>query len=311
MMHLPQVRDGVWTPVLAPTDFSECAIDAVQLAGRLVRSQGGRLVLLHAVARCEEATRRSALELLEAIHARDLPGVDVEPRVVVGESPAEVICSVAEDIDAGLVVVGATGQGGGRRGWTMGGVAERVARHAPHCVLVVPPMTARARLPLRVLVATDFSVANAPLGADVTVLTRSFDPRVTVLHVEAMGGSARKTACVADLERWCRDHVPGVEVHPELIVTDVPVADAILDYARAQRFDLIMVATRGGTQRARFALGSVAERVLRGAHCPVWVTRTGASAASLRAAFAPTDLASAGAAASGAALRPVWLTSRA
>lgn len=48
----------------------------------------------------------------------------------------------------------------------------------------------------------------------------------------------------------------------------------IIDYAQEINADLIVIPTRGRTGLSRFFLGSVAERVIRYAHCPVLVVRT-------------------------------------
>jgi universal stress protein A len=46
-------------------------------------------------------------------------------------------------------------------------------------------------------------------------------------------------------------------------------AQVILDLARDERFDLIVMGTHGRTGVGRWVLGSVAEKVVRGAPCPV------------------------------------------
>ncbi|MGK7871976.1 MAG: universal stress protein [Xenococcaceae cyanobacterium] len=50
----------------------------------------------------------------------------------------------------------------------------------------------------------------------------------------------------------------------------------IIDYAKEQDIDLIVIPSHGRTGLSRFFLGSVAERVIRFAHCPVLVLRRGA-----------------------------------
>jgi nucleotide-binding universal stress UspA family protein len=47
----------------------------------------------------------------------------------------------------------------------------------------------------------------------------------------------------------------------------------IIDYAEHHSIDLIVIASSGRTGLSRFFLGSVAERVVRFAHCPVLVIR--------------------------------------
>jgi len=52
-----------------------------------------------------------------------------------------------------------------------------------------------------------------------------------------------------------------------------PISGEITDYAAAQGFDLIAIGTHGRTGLTRFLLGSVAEKVVRTAPCPVLAVR--------------------------------------
>jgi nucleotide-binding universal stress UspA family protein len=54
-----------------------------------------------------------------------------------------------------------------------------------------------------------------------------------------------------------------------------PTADAIIEYARRHSVDLIVVGTHGRGRIPRAVLGSVADRVVRQATCPVMVVRPG------------------------------------
>jgi len=58
------------------------------------------------------------------------------------------------------------------------------------------------------------------------------------------------------------------------IVADVSsIADAIINYAAKNNTDLIVMGTKGKTGLKRFLIGSVANGVVRHAHCPVLVVR--------------------------------------
>jgi universal stress protein A len=57
-----------------------------------------------------------------------------------------------------------------------------------------------------------------------------------------------------------------------LVIRGYP-EQVIVDLARKQGADLIVMGTRGRTGLAHVALGSIAERVVRTAHCPVLTTR--------------------------------------
>jgi nucleotide-binding universal stress UspA family protein len=64
--------------------------------------------------------------------------------------------------------------------------------------------------------------------------------------------------------------------NPTRLVTAVrwgsPV-EAIVDYAQEQQIDMIVIATHGRTGLSHVLLGSVAERIVREAHCPVLTIR--------------------------------------
>jgi len=58
------------------------------------------------------------------------------------------------------------------------------------------------------------------------------------------------------------------------IIADVSsTADAIINYASTSNVNLIVMGTKGRTGLKRFLIGSVADAVVRHAHCPVLVVR--------------------------------------
>ena len=63
-----------------------------------------------------------------------------------------------------------------------------------------------------------------------------------------------------------------MSVHLDVRVAD-QVASAILDAAREQHVDLVAIATHGRSGLARFLLGSVADKVVRGTTLPVLLYR--------------------------------------
>jgi len=71
-----------------------------------------------------------------------------------------------------------------------------------------------------------------------------------------------------------RVRAAGVRVTPHLVTA--PAADAIADAAAVHNVDLIVMATRGLTGLKHVLLGSVAERTLRIAPCPVLTVKADA-----------------------------------
>ena len=141
------------TRILLATDGSERANLAAMTAIDLAKATGSQLDVVAvgsmfpktAVYRefVEEATddlKREAQEILDAQVKKieEAGGEVARTHLRMDERKDEAIVHLAEDIDAGLIVIGSRGYGGMRRA-LMGNVADSVVHHA-HCpVLVVRP----------------------------------------------------------------------------------------------------------------------------------------------------------------------------
>ena len=146
------------THILLATDGSPHAELAARTALDLAQSTGSRLHVM-AVARTfpaavyepyaeaeREDLRREAQEILDAQVRKieESGGTVAVAHLRMGEERDEAIVHLAEDIDAGLIVIGSRGFGGLRRA-LLGNVADSVVRHA-HCpVLVVRPTQGTSR----------------------------------------------------------------------------------------------------------------------------------------------------------------------
>jgi nucleotide-binding universal stress UspA family protein len=147
------IRPGV---VLVPTDFSQTARHALEVAQQVATSMGpARLVLAHAYYVPVEievliATERggdgglldrmsdaAAEELERILENLQEAGVSVEYAARHG-SPEQVIEELAKEFNADLIVMGTHGRSGLRRA-LMGSVAEHVVRTAECPVLTVRP----------------------------------------------------------------------------------------------------------------------------------------------------------------------------
>ena len=114
-----------------------------------------------------------------------------------------------------------------------------------------------------ILVATDFSdEAEAAVHYAIDYAHR-LGARLHVLHVLSQG-EVEVTRLLADTAALA---APDVPVTVWSVAGDP--AEEILRYAQAYPIDLIVVGTHGRTGFSRVLLGSVAERVVRGARSPV------------------------------------------
>jgi len=145
-------------------------------------------------------------------------------------------------------------------------------------------------LPKRILIATDFSEASLEavatgaalaktLDADVLLVT-VLDPVPYVAAVDLEGGSDTWAQFIDDAEASLKAQLLKVRDEKlESSTCDVAViresgaAHAITEFAKDRGADLIVVGSHGRTGFKRLLLGSVAEKVVRLASCPVFVVR--------------------------------------
>ncbi len=71
-----------------------------------------------------------------------------------------------------------------------------------------------------------------------------------------------------ELRNFVKQHTHG-QIHPELVVQQGAAADDILSFAQAKKADVIVMGTHGRRGFDRLVLGSVTDRVMRRAPCPV------------------------------------------
>ena len=72
------------------------------------------------------------------------------------------------------------------------------------------------------------------------------------------------------LEKICRDLVGRCKQCKTKVAVGY-VVDSIVEYAKGENADLIIIGTHGKRGLEKVLLGSVAERVIKRAHCPILV----------------------------------------
>jgi len=139
-----------------------------------------------------------------------------------------------------------------------------------------------------ILVPLDFSECAPNVLAEAVRFARAFEARLLLLHasetprglpltatVQPPGSSAPLTveallrrdaeARLAPLQRDARE----AGVRADALIAFGPIAATILDVAAREQAAMILMGTHGRTGLAHLLLGSVAERVIRGASVPV------------------------------------------
>jgi len=249
--------------IVVATDGSPTAEHAQRVAAAIAKAERAQLVLVHGCSHADkgEAVVQKAKEQLKT------EGVTPSTEVHEGD-PVEIVAEIADRKDAGLIVVGTRGQSRARRFFS-GSVSHGIAHKAPCDVLIV-----RARgftyNPVdptykSVLVATDGSPTADRAARKAFDLARKLGASVTLVYV---GHPSTGDPVLKDTAEALGD---GVETKLRVVGGD-PAA-RIIEVARAERTDLIIVGNKGMTGASRF-LGSVPKEVLEKAQCDVLVART-------------------------------------
>ena len=139
----------------------------------------------------------------------------------------------------------------------------------------------------RILVPIDFSEPSRKALHYAKVFAQQFDASVTLMHaVEPLSyppdfavvpllppdiEEARSRELAVQLKELA-DAVGG-GVKTEAVVRSGRAWQEIVEYAKSGDFDLIVVSTHGYTGLKHALLGSVAEKIVRHAPCPVLVVR--------------------------------------
>lgn len=145
----------------------------------------------------------------------------------------------------------------------------------------------------RILTCTDFSDASAPalrraaaLAADgeaEILLTHVINPSAFIPPQAVVQFSDESVTAVKDSLRKQLDEtratlfadLPAEKVKTA-ILSHPSAASAITEYADEEAADLIVIGSHGRTGLTRMLIGSVAEKVVRHAHCDVLVVRSNA-----------------------------------
>lgn len=170
----------------------------------------------------------------------------------------------------------------------------------------------------RILVATDLSEGSEAMFSLAEDLARRSGAQLIVAHIAdrvEYDEIRRETRMGLDeyieklrlsiryaFEKSIEDRAPARPVRIEVALKAHSVPQELLEMARREQADLIMLGTHGRTGLARAMLGSVAEEVLRHAVTPVLVVpRSAARVAEGVPAEAPEPVAAAPAPGGGAA----------
>jgi nucleotide-binding universal stress UspA family protein len=287
--------------LLCPIDFSPGSQHAMRVAVRMANESGAELVLVHVwhlppvvvpgefeyvfpadtVQRMTEDVQRG-LETAVS-EATKLGASRVSSRLLTGVPWDQIVETLRADSAFDLAIMGTHGRTGLSR-VLLGSVTEKVIRHAPCPVLATrPPVDAPFD---HILCPVDFSESSHYAVELAAQLVKPGGTGITLLHVieipVAYSGEPTTADFLQDLdkrsarvlEQWAAQLRTKVSV-PVTTRSRIgsPGAGTLVVLDDVPSFDLVVMGSHGRTGVRRVLLGSVAEKVVRHAPCPVLVAR--------------------------------------
>lgn len=191
----------------------------------------------------------------------------------------ERIVDLADAENCDVIVMGRRGLHNIARA-LIGSVTARVIGHTQRDVLVVPSNTVVGWK--TIAFATDGSKYSAAAAEKAIAFAKSYGGELKVISVADVPAEfyAEAPKAVEDLVKKARGYVAAVKkqaeavgVKTETFVGEAEAFEAITNLAKEQKADMIIIGSHGRTGLRRLLMGSVAEKVIGYAPCPVLVVK--------------------------------------
>src|ERR687893_1652045 len=278
--------------ILLPTDGSKDAIRATEAASDLASRYGAELHVVHvwhdvrgfAHDFVKRELKRQGQEILdEQVEKIRASGGEVaKAHIRKGRTSNEVI-KLAEEIDAGLLIVGSRGLGTVQR-ILMGSQSEEIVHHAQVPVLVIRGAE-DFWPPARIVIGEDFSDDARKAGELAVAIGKLYGAQGMLVYShpdlpEVPPGETRsrvenltemRERDESMLEDRARELEEILGSRPEILVSGGYPANVLLEASQEVQPSLVAVGSRGLAGLIRTRLGSVSTKVVTAARAPVLV----------------------------------------
>jgi nucleotide-binding universal stress UspA family protein len=270
----------MYEKIIVAIDGSPCSLDALRQSSRIKKDITAVCVAPHPKgdfqsllrAACDQALA-SAEEIAEQENAL------IKTTCELGKLPHEVIVAAAEAKGCDLIVMGRSGRNILERA-LLGSVTARVIGYSPIDVLVVPEGSTIEWN--RILLATDGSDFSKNATQRALALAREYGGELKVvtaldvpseIYSEAPGFNEKLREEAKDILSEVMERGLRMGLKTDCIIREGRSYKVILNVAGEQGTGVIVVGSYGRTGLQRLLMGSVTERVISHASCPVLVVK--------------------------------------
>lgn len=264
--------------IIVPTDFSECAKNALKAAADIARKGKSEIHLVHVYERPVWGFAEANVDIIknrqvhdkieeELYKVADLPfmkNINVVKHIFTDVKINQAL-SHKKMADADLIVMGSHGASGWR-GFFIGSNTEKVVRHADTPVLVIKEWYEEFEIKNMVF-ASNFSREADDSFMKIENLAKIFMAKIHLLKVITPGNFEPSYSSVSLMRDFARRlYLSEFSVNT---YNDDTVEDGVLNFGKASGADLISMETHGRTGVAHLINGSITENVVNHVPLPV------------------------------------------
>lgn len=292
--------------ILVPLDGSPFAERVLAFVRHLAKPSSSELLLVH----ISQPSQYYSVVVPDAVHTVDLThwqehaekylqrkvyelqseGYEVNSVLSDGDV-ASTICDVADAQNVDLIAMTTHGRSGIEK-WVLGSVADRVVRSAHQPVFLVRPQEEPIpATPIhRILVPLDGSHLAERALPEAIELAKANKSEIWLLQsvefpeywgeeyagmhaLPSMISTEEQETAAREYLRQSAEQLAQQGISAQIVVTTGHAASAISDVVADNDIDLIVMCTHGRSGLSRWVFGSVAEKVVRLAECPVLLIR--------------------------------------
>ena len=274
--------------ILVPTDFSEQARHAMDLAVQLARKANAEVKLLNVVEaptasfsvmgevsdsgdfdlytlKLIQKTKKDMAVFADADQNRD---VTINSAIEVGNA-YKAISREITDLEVDMVIMGSQGASGWEEA-LIGSNAEKVVRRSKCPVLVVKDHIDVDQIN-NIVFAASFLEEGSQVLAKIKNMQELLGAKLHLLRVNTPGNFSpdRKTKPI--MGQWAEEH--DLKDYTINICNDLTEEDGIVHFSESINADLIALATHGRVGLEHLLAGSIAEDLVNHARRPVWTCK--------------------------------------
>ena len=279
--------------IIVPTDFSEQAQHALNLACEIAGKTDAKIVLMHVIEHAKKQTtflgssalttmgslstgvevddiyfiqlfKRRKSQLAEILSDPIYANVEITDKILLG-TPYHAIEEEITESEADLIIMGTTGVNDWEES-LIGSTAEKVVRHAS-----CPVLTLRKEVKLKnienIVFASDFKEAKPAYMHIVKSIQKLFNAELNMVFINTPGNFKNERDIVNNLKNFADEN--GLDDHKIHVYNHEHEEEGIVWFTEDFKMDLVMMATYGRAGFSRLFEHSIAEDVVNFSEKPV------------------------------------------